>query len=243
MMTLHSAKGLEYPVVFLAGLEENLFPISRALTSDDDLEEERRLAYVGMTRAEDRLYLSSALRRMQFGSLQANLPSRFLEEVPEALMENHGQTRAQMTAQRASKPRRQDAKVKPSYAFGSSYLSKPEAGGYSGGGFGGTGYGGSGAGGSGGMTVAWGKAPADADFNQDADSTELAFTNSDMTSDAKTEREDGLRPGSKIRHKKFGVGTVISLGTPDNRNITTIAFDGAGIKKLDLSYLPVEVIE
>ncbi|MDK9711343.1 DNA helicase PcrA [Acidaminobacter sp.] len=246
MMTLHSAKGLEYPVVFLAGLEENLFPISRALTSDDDLEEERRLAYVGMTRAEDRLYLSSALRRMQFGSLQANLPSRFLEEVPEALMENHGQTRAQMTAQRASKPRRQDAKVKPTYAFGSSYLSKPEAGGYSGGGFGGSGYGGSGSGGSGGsdtLVGAWGKAPADADFNQDATSSELAFTNSDMNSDAKPEREDGLRPGSKIRHKKFGVGTVISLGTPDNRNITTIAFDGAGIKKLDLSYLPVEVIE
>jgi hypothetical protein len=151
-----------------------------------------------------------------------------------------------MTAQRASKPRRQDAKVKPTYAFGSSYLSKPEAGGYSGGGFGGSGYGGSGSGGSGGsdtLVGAWGKAPADADFNQDATPSELAFTNSDMNEDAKPEREDGLRPGSKIRHKKFGVGTVISLGTPDNRNITTIAFDGAGIKKLDLSYLPVEVIE
>ena len=53
----------------------------------------------------------------------------------------------------------------------------------------------------------------------------------------------GLRPGAKVRHKKFGIGTVISLGTPENRNITTIAFDGAGIKKLDLSYLPVELID
>jgi DNA helicase-2/ATP-dependent DNA helicase PcrA len=81
-MTLHSAKGLEFPVVFLTGLEEGLFPHSRALTDHSQMEEERRLCYVGMTRAKERLYLLSAISRRLYGQTHWNGPSRFIKELP-----------------------------------------------------------------------------------------------------------------------------------------------------------------
>ncbi|HEV8488371.1 MAG TPA: UvrD-helicase domain-containing protein [Candidatus Limnocylindrales bacterium] len=87
LITLHAAKGLEFPVVFIAGLEEGLFPHSRALDDEKELEEERRLAYVGITRAKRRLYLSHAWRRATWGMGQASVPSRFLLEIPGSLME------------------------------------------------------------------------------------------------------------------------------------------------------------
>ncbi len=86
LITLHAAKGLEFPVVFIAGLEEGLFPHNRALDDEKELEEERRLAYVGMTRAKRRLYLSHAWRRATWGMGQASVPSRFLLEIPGELM-------------------------------------------------------------------------------------------------------------------------------------------------------------
>ena len=86
LITLHAAKGLEFPVVFIAGLEEGLFPHSRALEDERQLEEERRLAYVGITRAKRRLYLSHAWRRATWGMGQAAVPSRFLLEIPAELM-------------------------------------------------------------------------------------------------------------------------------------------------------------
>lgn len=81
LMTLHAAKGLEFPVVFLVGMEDGLFPLSRALMEDDQLEEERRLAYVGITRAKRELFLTNAYSRMMYGRMQNNPPSRFLAEI------------------------------------------------------------------------------------------------------------------------------------------------------------------
>ena len=86
LMTLHSAKGLEYPVVFLMGLEDGVFPHIRSLGEPAELEEERRLAYVGITRAEERLYLTNAWSRTLYGATQYNPPSRFLNEIPEELL-------------------------------------------------------------------------------------------------------------------------------------------------------------
>ncbi|QAY67823.1 DNA helicase PcrA [Paenibacillus protaetiae] len=88
LMTMHSAKGLEFPVVFIIGMEESVFPHSRALADNEELEEERRLAYVGITRAEERLYLTCARMRTLFGRTSSNMPSRFLEEVPDSVKEN-----------------------------------------------------------------------------------------------------------------------------------------------------------
>ena len=82
-MTLHGAKGLEFPVVFLTGLEDGIFPHLRSLTDPDALEEERRLCYVGITRARERLYLCHAWCRQLFGATNYNPPSRFLEEIPD----------------------------------------------------------------------------------------------------------------------------------------------------------------
>lgn len=86
-MTMHNAKGLEFPIVFIVGLEEGLFPHANCLADPSELEEERRLCYVGMTRAKERLYMSNAQSRMIFGSISANPPSRFLREIPEELVE------------------------------------------------------------------------------------------------------------------------------------------------------------
>ncbi len=93
LMTLHSAKGLEYPVVFLTGLEDGIFPHMRSLGDPDELEEERRLCYVGITRARERLYLCHAWSRTLFGSTDFYPPSRFLSEIPEELVEVLGEAR------------------------------------------------------------------------------------------------------------------------------------------------------
>ncbi len=86
LMTLHTAKGLEFPIVFLAGLEEGVFPHQRSLGEPDEMEEERRLAYVGITRAQKQLYLTNAFTRFLWGTSQYNPPSRFLKELPEHLV-------------------------------------------------------------------------------------------------------------------------------------------------------------
>ncbi len=86
-MTIHSAKGLEFPVVFLAGLEEGIFPHSRSLLERDELEEERRLMYVAITRAKDKLYMTHAKNRMLYGEVQSSAPSQFLDDIPEEVMD------------------------------------------------------------------------------------------------------------------------------------------------------------
>ena len=86
LMTLHAAKGLEFPIVFMIGMEEGLFPHSRSLMDRGELEEERRLCYVGMTRAKERLFLTYARRRLFFGQRTANTVSRFVLELPEQVI-------------------------------------------------------------------------------------------------------------------------------------------------------------
>ena len=87
MMTMHSAKGLEFPAVFMPGMEEGIFPGMQSILNPGEIEEERRLAYVGITRAKQKLYLISADRRMVFGNSHANHVSRFLSEIPDELIE------------------------------------------------------------------------------------------------------------------------------------------------------------
>ncbi|MFM9084778.1 MAG: 3'-5' exonuclease [Actinomycetota bacterium] len=102
LMTLHSAKGLEYPAVFLVGMEEGIFPHSRAMSDEDELEEERRLAYVGITRARERLFVSHAWQRMLWGQSQYNPPSRFLSEVPLELFDRRGNVDSGIDNERAT---------------------------------------------------------------------------------------------------------------------------------------------
>lgn len=91
LMTLHTAKGLEFRVVFLTGMEEGLFPHNQTLSEPEELEEERRLCYVGITRAREELYLTNTWNRTLFGSYQASLPSRFMKEIPDELCTDVGE--------------------------------------------------------------------------------------------------------------------------------------------------------
>ncbi len=102
LMTLHTAKGLEFPAVFIVGMEDGVFPHLRSLGDPGELEEERRLAYVGITRAQDRLYLTSAWSRMLFGGSNYNPPSRFLTEIPAGLQEKAGKRARRSASERAA---------------------------------------------------------------------------------------------------------------------------------------------
>lgn len=109
LMTLHSAKGLEFPVVFIPGMERGIFPGIQSLYSASEMEEERRLAYVGITRAKERLYLTHARTRMLYGSTSHNAPSPFLEEIPEGLVEEKRKvtlSQQKPSVQRATKPKK-----------------------------------------------------------------------------------------------------------------------------------------
>ena len=108
LMTMHSAKGLEFPVVFIVGMEDGVFPHSRTLMEPTELEEERRLAYVGITRARERLFLSHAWTRTLFGQSQYNPPSRFLDEIPKELMDRQGNIDSSVDSDRATYRARTD---------------------------------------------------------------------------------------------------------------------------------------
>jgi DNA helicase-2/ATP-dependent DNA helicase PcrA len=119
LMTLHSAKGLEFPVVFVIGLEDGVFPHLRSLTEPDELEEERRLAYVGITRAREKLHLSHAWSRMLYGSTQYNPPSRFLDEIPQALVSS---VQGSRRASRSGGSYRDGSAYDRSYSGGSGHI-------------------------------------------------------------------------------------------------------------------------
>nr|WP_300127072.1 UvrD-helicase domain-containing protein [uncultured Butyricicoccus sp.] len=124
MMTMHSAKGLEFPTVFLCGMEDGLFPSFRVDESDEDLEEERRLCYVAITRAKQQLYLTCSERRLMYGQTRYARPSRFLQEIPAELMDSNLTERTRQTeAERAQQRRRAHSTVNPSYRSTSALLS------------------------------------------------------------------------------------------------------------------------
>ncbi len=171
LMTLHTAKGLEFPVVFLTGLEDGVFPHMRSLGDPKELEEERRLAYVGLTRARQRLYLSRAVVRSAWGAPSYNPPSRFLEEIPEQLV----------TWQREEPVSR--GITAPSL---SAAAARPGA-----------------------------RSPG----------------NRAVVS---------LKPGDRVSHDTFGMGTVVSTAGAADKAEATIDFGSSGTKRLLLRYAPVE---
>ncbi len=183
MMTLHSAKGLEFPNVFLVGVEENIFPSFRSIEDPESLEEERRLAYVGITRAEDKLFISHASMRTQFGKTKVNQVSRFIEEIPKEFFGEGIEV-----ASRKKKP----------ISFG--------------------------------MTMDSIKQKA----KEEGKISTTAIKDVDISE---------LRPGVKVKHKVFGIGTMISKSSDSIDAVLTIAFDNKGIKKLQAGYAPLEVIK
>ncbi len=198
LMTMHASKGLEFPVVAIVGLEEGLLPHRMSSDSESGTEEERRLCYVGMTRAKRQLILARARMRRQFGAAPvASRPSRFLAEIPPETVE---------TVKGSA----------PDSSFG---------GGGGGGGFDG-----------------WDRNYQDDEFDQ-TDRLNDSQGGSGWTyvpdGDA-GEATDAFRPGERVRHARFGPGTIIRLVGPANRRRATIRFDGAGTRELALDVARLE---
>ena len=127
LMTLHAAKGLEFPVVFLIGMEENVFPLVRATDDESDLEEERRLAYVGITRAEKTLYLTNANSRLLYGRTSYNQPSRFIREISSDLLDYQGLARPANTSFKASYVNDQTSQFGPGMSLAQAIQSRKTA--------------------------------------------------------------------------------------------------------------------
>ncbi|HET7747637.1 MAG TPA: 3'-5' exonuclease, partial [Vicinamibacteria bacterium] len=190
LLTLHAVKGLEYDNVFLVGMEEGLAPHARSLAREDGIEEERRLIYVGMTRARERLFLSFAQTRQVFGQRRPSDPSRFLTELPRAALEVSGEE-PRPAARPSSAWGRRPSAARPAPGWTSS-LPAPE--------------------------------PAP-DFR--------GVSGPDPRS---------LKPGAKVRHPLFGVGTVVrNEGAGDDLKVT-VSFLGIGAKKLVAKYAGLELL-
>lgn len=214
MMTLHSAKGLEFPVVFMTGMEEGLFPGRQSLYDNGELEEERRLAYVGITRAKKKLYMTNAQMRMMFGQTSRNPQSRFIEEVPpEYFAEKPGRT----TAGYGYKGYSANYK-KPSFQGFGGYSSA-----YSGD-FGSEEYDGP-----------YGDASKMSSYNN--------ARKISAKPKPKAETVDiSYKVGDTVTHKAFGTGVVLSVSPMGNDNLVEVAFDKAGTKKLMANYAKLEKI-
>ena len=192
LMTLHAAKGLEFKSVFMIGMEERLFPHVRALDDLDGMEEERRLCYVGMTRARERLYLLNARRRYLFGQEQSNQPSRFIRDIPDELLneESGGYSGRNGTATRHD------------FAGDNSRIGQQAA-------------------------------PAHNLASVAAISDEIEMI-------PEPEEHDGVVIGMKVRHAKFGVGTIRKIeGSGDGQKVI-VWFSSVGPKKLLLRFAGLE---
>ena len=229
LMTVHAAKGLEFNYVFIVGLEEGIFPSEMSRYSNEDLEEERRLCYVGITRAKKELYLSCANSRMLFGQTKHNRPSRFLEEIDASLVEvEQSPAAAQTKAMRQRYMQQQNAYLQPEY--GAASMRSTVQAGYSAR-YGGASHG-SGAGGA--------SRPA-----RQRASVEGGFSTVQAGSTASVPRTEGsgaYRPGDLVEHKVFGRGEVLKVTPVAGDTIVEIRFDTAGVKKTMANYAPLKHI-
>jgi DNA helicase-2/ATP-dependent DNA helicase PcrA len=232
LMTLHAAKGLEFPLVVLAGMEEGLFPHSRTMLEPDAIEEERRLCYVGLTRAMDTLVLSRAVYRRRYGTdmPEASVPSRFLEEVPPSLVEELGGSRRRgyssssssaAGVSRASRPRSPEQ--------GAHYSYEDED-----------------------QSVAWNPAQVKpktvtplTNYNSIDNIAEFFVSRGKKFNVPKMVPEEpagrrGFRPGQKVKHPKYGEGTVYQREGDGEDAKITVQFPRFGLKKLVERYAQLE---
>lgn len=261
LMTVHTAKGLEFPVVFVTGFEDGTFPHSRSLADEAELAEERRLAYVALTRARERLYLTRAAVRSAWGASNVMVASRFLDDIPPELMRWEREA-SSMDSLRAgyggfsSGGYREGGYRESGYGDGGYQRGRGDGGGYQGGT--GSSYGGGYGGGSGyggGRRV-----DEDDDFSAPIgagrrSSGKLGRVESakDRAKDrAKARRsqklgvkaepeaeESGIKLGDKVRHDAYGVGTVIALEGSGKSTVAKVEFSDGVVKRLMLRYAPV----
>ncbi len=213
LMTIHAAKGLEFPVVFVGGLEETLFPNAMAINTREELEEERRLFYVAITRAKAKLYLSYSNARYRFGQLQQNDPSRFIDEMPEENLDK-------------------------SYA-GAAARNNASSTGNRGSAFERMGRGFENTGGSQGSMFAK-KEPAKPAYATPARPQTKEHTISDNFVASNT---GDLAEGQKVEHQKFGFGVIAKMEGAAHNPIATINFETNGEKKIMLNYAKLMIVD
>ncbi len=185
LLTLHAAKGLEFPVVFIAGLEDGLLPHSRSIDEPDEMEEERRLFYVGITRAKDQLYLLHTFRRTRYGSSDISIPSRFLSEIPKDHIENYS----------------------PGSRFRGSRRSRTD------------------------------------DWPFETGGSVKQFRNrAAQDAERMQHRIPRYYAGQRVRHPKFGVGTVVSVVDKGEDQEIRVAFAGRGIKLFLAKFAKLEAL-
>ncbi len=226
LMTLHSAKGLEFSLVFLVGMEEGLFPHSRAFNDPDQMEEERRLCYVGMTRAMDQLVLSQARYRRRYGTdmPDASVPSRFLEEVPPQLLEDLGRPRAAGARAHTESDysdthysyEDEDQSIASRYSVAQQKPRTPERGGYAG--------------------KKYNSIDNIADFFA---SRGKKFSRPQVPVE-ESRSKTHFRPGQRVRHPKFGEGVVYQREGEGESAKITVQFPRFGLKKLVEKYAGLE---
>ncbi|WP_123054513.1 DNA helicase PcrA [Clostridium sp. JN-1] len=191
MMTVHSAKGLEFPVVFMVGMENGIFPSSMSLNDENEMEESRRLCYVGITRAKELLYMTSAERRRSFKNTVYNPESDFIYEISDSLKECDEQAK------------------KPSWTFNSfKNNAKPT---YKG-------------------------------LDKKPYFTQNKYEENAAAKSAAGLKADEIKMGMKVRHAKFGIGTIVSISNSNGNIKLTIAFDKMGIKNLMYGIVPLEAV-
>jgi DNA helicase-2/ATP-dependent DNA helicase PcrA len=227
LLTLHAAKGLEFPVVFLTGLEDGVLPHSRSMEDSESLAEERRLFYVGITRARDILYITHAFRRTFFGETEVAIPSRFLQEIPQELAEGGtAKQRRESTVQQASswnwssgssssqrgssRPASRASRKSYSWDSGSSVGQRPST-----------------------------------------QHQPQATTRPNHLPKPRYEEDDlepagpqkaKFRTGQRVRHSKFGEGTVIESKLTGNDEEVSVAFADVGVKRLAASFANLEIL-
>lgn len=190
LMTIHTSKGLEFPVVFIVGMEDGLFPIARAVRSmnDSEIEEERRLCYVGITRAKEILYLTLTQKRTLYGKTNPSIASRFMEELPKECIERLNSAEKELSYSKAS------------YNVLDKYKQK---------------------------------------YMNTINKTAVAKqVNATIKDKEKETNIDDIKPGARVHHPKFGVGTVVGMMGTD----VTIAFEQQGIKKINKEYTTLDVL-
>lgn len=255
--TIHSVKGLEFDTVFVCGLDENVFPVSRATNGLADMEEERRLMYVAVTRAEKKLYLTRARSRFLYGNRQFTAESCFLSELSDKLGLKRqfvkplsGGYSSDYSSDYSSRRDYSDIKSDRGYG-GSGYGGSGYGGsGYGGSGYGGSGYGGSGYGGYSSGGASYGAAEKYLDRyskGRNGISASGISANAANIEGAKPKEQGGAETGGykagiKVKHVKFGEGTVIATHGSGKELIADVAFKGVGIKSLAVRFAPLEII-
>lgn len=221
LMTLHSAKGLEYPVIFLVGLEEGIFPGHQSMDNPEDIEEERRLFYVGITRAKQNLFLTFARRRTIFGSTSCNPPSRFVKEIPKEILDGY---------EDAMKEKEEDEEFEDSnfgwnyggrYSKNNSYESK--------------------------VTTLKMSNEDYADLSKEKSTNSFGRSAESFLASIQAKKSSSVdiskyEVGQRVYHKKFGEGVISKLEAEDDDIKVDIDFDKAGHKRLMAKFAGLEII-